>query len=426
MNNKKGFTLIELLAVIIILGILLIIAVPSVTKYISDSRKSTYIQTAKEVIGGVRTLVNNGKLEMFDSDATYYMDIKCVPTENALKSPYGEFDKAYVIVTYNGSGYDYYWVSVDETGQGIKNITKYDDLDSELIESDLKIEDFDELKGIDGRKKIIVIDKTNNCAKGEATTANTVIDISTGEEIVPVCKRAKTLHTATCGGGACTAFNISHGTSMTFGHIGNAGSLSAGDAFDCDVNDDGIFDAATERFYYLGSNGENAILIYYKNITGQTTVAYSTNNSNRNGPTKAATYLPTSSTWKNEKIVSPGTKTIKNDKSENVVNFNYSAYVARLPEYQDISGVCNATYNNYGGLKNCSFLVEETIFVDASSYPTKGFWLGTMAKNNSTVAYGAHAGGMIIEAGGNYGVVNSSANYGVKPVIEVKKSDMNY
>ena len=142
MNNKKGFTLIELLAVIIILGILLIIAVPSVTKYISDSRKSTYIQTAKEVIGGVRTLVNNGKLEMFDSDATYYMDIKCVPTENALKSPYGEFDKAYVIVTYNGSGYDYYWVSVDETGQGIKNITKYDDLDSELIESDLKIEDF--------------------------------------------------------------------------------------------------------------------------------------------------------------------------------------------------------------------------------------------------------------------------------------------
>ena len=45
--NKKGFTLIELLAVIIILGILMIIAIPSVTKYISDSRKSAYVDTAK-------------------------------------------------------------------------------------------------------------------------------------------------------------------------------------------------------------------------------------------------------------------------------------------------------------------------------------------------------------------------------------------
>ena len=32
--NKKGFTLIELLAVIVILGVLLAIAIPSVTKHI--------------------------------------------------------------------------------------------------------------------------------------------------------------------------------------------------------------------------------------------------------------------------------------------------------------------------------------------------------------------------------------------------------
>ncbi len=50
MKKKNGFTLIELLAVIIILGILMIIAIPSVTNYISNSRKSAYVDTAKEIV----------------------------------------------------------------------------------------------------------------------------------------------------------------------------------------------------------------------------------------------------------------------------------------------------------------------------------------------------------------------------------------
>lgn len=55
--KKNGFTLIELLSVIIILGILMIIAIPSVTKYISDSRKNAYVDTAKKIIAGARNLV---------------------------------------------------------------------------------------------------------------------------------------------------------------------------------------------------------------------------------------------------------------------------------------------------------------------------------------------------------------------------------
>ena len=38
-KNKKGFTLIELLAVIVILGILMLVAIPSVTRFINQSRQ---------------------------------------------------------------------------------------------------------------------------------------------------------------------------------------------------------------------------------------------------------------------------------------------------------------------------------------------------------------------------------------------------
>ena len=176
MKKKNGFTLIELLAVIIILGILMIIAIPSVTKYISDSRKSSYVDSAKEIIGSARNLVNSGELEMYDTDATYYIDVNCIKTENAMKSPYGDFVKegAYVVVTYDGKGYDYFWTSVDDAGQGVKNIVKYDKLDTDDISSDLTIEDISTLRTLDGRGKVILITERNSCKKEGAITENLV------------------------------------------------------------------------------------------------------------------------------------------------------------------------------------------------------------------------------------------------------------
>ena len=181
-SNKKGFTLIELLAVIIILGILMIIAIPSVTSYISDSRKNAYADTAKQIISGARNYVNEGKEGLYDENVTYYIDARCIETENALKSPYGEFVKAYVAVTYNGNGYDYYWTSVDEAGQGFKGLIKTDILDSDLIESDLKPEDISLSRGIDGRTNVQVIDFDSGCIKGTATSANSYV-ASSGEDL---------------------------------------------------------------------------------------------------------------------------------------------------------------------------------------------------------------------------------------------------
>ena len=146
MKNRNGFTLIELLAVIIILGILMIIAIPSVTKYINDSRKSAYVDTAKEIIGGARNLVNEGKLGMYDTSATYYIPAKYIKTEGGEpKSPYGKLDEAYVAVTYDGKGYSYYWVSRDESSQGFKKIINSNNISEDLIESDIQVDYVDDL-----------------------------------------------------------------------------------------------------------------------------------------------------------------------------------------------------------------------------------------------------------------------------------------
>ena len=155
-KKEKAFTLIELLAVIIILGILMIIAIPSVTSYISTSRKSAYIDTARQVIASTRNLVNSGKLSMFDRSATYYIPTSCIKLENSNTpvSPYGDFERAYIVVTYEGSNYNYYWVSVDETGQGISTLTKVDDLDEDLIKTGLKGSDI-VLENISGKNRLV-------------------------------------------------------------------------------------------------------------------------------------------------------------------------------------------------------------------------------------------------------------------------------
>ena len=166
--KKNGFTLIELLAVIVILGILLLVAIPSVTTYINNSRKETYIDTANNIIKGAINLVNSGSLDIYDTDTTYYIPNTCISLETGGDSPFGKFDPAYVIVTYDNNSYYYYWRSRDTQGMGIKEITLNTNLKSDLIVSGIKKEEIDTNSSVGGRSKIYVL-KEEDCKSFESS-----------------------------------------------------------------------------------------------------------------------------------------------------------------------------------------------------------------------------------------------------------------
>ncbi len=79
--NSKGFTLIELLAVITIMGILMMVAIPSVTRTIENSRRDTYADLAKSYINTLRNSVLSDELKCGDysvgatPDGVYYFAI---------------------------------------------------------------------------------------------------------------------------------------------------------------------------------------------------------------------------------------------------------------------------------------------------------------------------------------------------------------
>ena len=61
--NRKGFTLIELLAVITIMGILMVVAIPSISRTIENTRRDSLLDTAKQYVNGVKTMWISDSLE---------------------------------------------------------------------------------------------------------------------------------------------------------------------------------------------------------------------------------------------------------------------------------------------------------------------------------------------------------------------------
>ncbi len=87
MKNKKGFTLVELLAVIVILGVLLLIAVPAISNITADSKFNAAKDSALTVLEAGRTCSMATSTTCDESSVASYIDSVGVINDLDLGTP---------------------------------------------------------------------------------------------------------------------------------------------------------------------------------------------------------------------------------------------------------------------------------------------------------------------------------------------------
>ncbi|MGN7762018.1 type II secretion system protein [Paenibacillus sp. 22594] len=95
-ENQKGFTLIELLAVIVILGIIAVIAIPMIGGIINNTRDDADAATARQIYDAARLYITSEKDGIFDPNPTTANDTVTVYIKNTATASLGLIDKHYL------------------------------------------------------------------------------------------------------------------------------------------------------------------------------------------------------------------------------------------------------------------------------------------------------------------------------------------
>lgn len=188
LKNRKGFTLIELLAVIVILAILVMVAIPAVTKYLNTARAGTFSDNAHTAISAVRTAVIANGIEQTEfkigdgtnigscsvkkdnqeikdeasclqNNGIWHYTINSLLEKKLERSPFGlkYCNDSYIKVTVDSDGTTTYCMALmDEGGHGFAECT--------------------EEKSISDKAVIISSNKTGTAACSQIATAKSAGD----------------------------------------------------------------------------------------------------------------------------------------------------------------------------------------------------------------------------------------------------------
>ncbi len=189
---------------------------------------------------------------------------------------------------------------------------------------------------------------------GVSVTGNVTYHAHWVEKAALICKKATTLHTESClqsSGTGCRQAGYAENGTITYGQLPVTVDLLAGDAYDCDVDGNGVYDAATERFYYIRTIGDNAALVSHTNYEST-----KQNIENNFQYPDVEAQLPPTTKWINLPIT-------------------FDDKAARLPSIDDLKIACNKTVlSSNGSLDSCQFFMENSRFSSASLGRT-GVWL---------------------------------------------------
>ncbi|MBE6158161.1 MAG: type II secretion system protein [Firmicutes bacterium] len=129
--GKKGFTLIELLAVIVIMGILMLVAVPAAQRYIVNSKKDTMVSQVKQYVEAVRKAYVADEFNCGSNNTeygTYYFylsdinpKLEDIPKSPFTKQQYGGTYGAVRMTVDDGKIIQIFVSIYDTNGNGIKN-----------------------------------------------------------------------------------------------------------------------------------------------------------------------------------------------------------------------------------------------------------------------------------------------------------------
>ena len=225
-----------------------------------------------------------------------------------------------------------------------------------------------------------------------------------------ICKKAEddTRHKETCASsGSCvkSEFGYSSGNKITYGTLAGPTIPVTGNAYDCDVNNDEVFDPESERFYYVRTilgDDERAVLVYYTSFDNAGAMDSSTSRGSYIY-SEAITYLPNGTLWTN-----PGLKSFDVSLTDEPL-----IKTARLINTTDLYEACGSA-NSLTGVSfvTCQYILENTRF-QSKSLGRAGIWIERINNNGSYTYY------RIQTQTPNVASVEDSSLNAARPVIEI-------